>query len=79
MGMLSAERMILPTVPVMLTSHQWREFLTSSTRPKVNMVKYMPFNLSVREPTRKARVKLALPPMTMTTGRGRLELSKAEA
>jgi hypothetical protein len=43
------------------------------------MVKYMPFNLRVREPTSKARVKLAAPPMTMTTGRGKLELSRAEA
>jgi hypothetical protein len=38
--------------------------------PKVNMAKYMPLNLRVKAPTRKARQKLARPPMTITIGRG---------
>jgi hypothetical protein len=43
------------------------------------MVKYIPFNLRVREPTRKARQKLASPPANMMTGKDHSLLRIAEA
>jgi hypothetical protein len=60
----------LPTVPVMVVSHQRRKFLMSSLIEKVNMMKYIPFSLRVSRPTHKASIKLNKPPEMITTGRG---------
>jgi hypothetical protein len=63
----------------MLTSHHWTKCLISSTSPKVNIVKYIPLNLSVKAPMRKARQKLAKPPMRIKMGKNNDLLNIAEA
>ena len=68
----------LPTVPVMVVSHHRRKFLMSSVMENVNMMKYMPLNLSVRRPMHKARMKLRRLASRITTGRGSALPNKAE-
>jgi hypothetical protein len=41
----------------------------SSLRPKVNIVKYIPLNLRLDKPTKRASKKLIKPPSPITTGK----------
>jgi hypothetical protein len=50
----------------------------SSLIEKVNMMKYMPLNLKVSRPIKRARMKLNRLPAMMTTGRGNTFPIKAE-
>jgi hypothetical protein len=50
----------------------------SSLSPKVNMVKYIPLNLRLDKPTKRASKKLIKPPRPITTSKGNLSPRIAE-